>query len=387
MYKTPASLWIIMSAVIILNCSPSRQLDTFMNTKVNVPSYDVSISTRVLHESLVIVDMHSDALLWERDLLEKNSMGHVDIPRLIEGNVAIQAFTIVSNVPLTLNNGCNTAHPDIFCCLSFLQGWPGSAWFSSKERAMLQISRLKEAEKRSGGRFTIILSRSDIDMYLERRKTDSGITAGFIGLEGAYPLDGEADSVNILFDAGVRMISLTHFPDSEMGGSQHGFMKGGLTDEGVKLIKTMNSKGILIDLSHSSRDAIKEILSITDKPVVFSHTGVKGVCDNNRNITDDEIRSIAQNGGVIGVGFFGKATCGDDISAVVDSIEYVIKIAGVDHVALGSDFDGFVTTPVDSSGMIYITDELIRRKHTPEDITKIMGGNTLRVMRQVLPAR
>lgn len=375
----------ILFIINILSCSVSRQIDSFVNSTDNPPDCKLPEETLAVHSRLTIADLHSDALMWERDLLEKNNFGHVDFPRLIDGNVAIQAFTIVSIIPFMMNNSCNFAWTDSYCCLSVLQGWPVKTFFSFRERAFYQIGRLNDAEKRSGGKFTIIRTKSDLEKYLIRRRTDKNITAGFIGLEGAYPLEGSAESINAFFDAGVRMVGMTHFADSEMAGSVHGYGKKGLTDEGRKLVEIIQKKGIIIDLAHASRDTVRDILSISKKPVVFSHTGVKGVCDNNRNITDEEISGVAKTGGVIGIAYFRKAVCGNDISSIVDSIVYVVKLAGIDHVALGSDFDGGVSAPVDSSELVYITDELLRRGFSEPEISKIMGGNTIRVMLEVLP--
>jgi microsomal dipeptidase-like Zn-dependent dipeptidase len=371
--------------LIITSCSMSGQIEGIANRTTGPGPGNVSQDIIDLHKSLIIADLHSDALLWERDLLKENSRGHVDIPRLIHGNVALQSFTIVSNYPFLVNTGCNFAFTDVFCCLTLLQGLPFKTAFSSRERALYQIKKLHDAEKRSGGKFFIIQTRADLDDYLALRKKNRNIAAGFIGLEGAYPLQGKAENLQNFFDAGVRMIGMTHFPDSSMSGSAHGFRKGGLSPEGRRLVKRMQNMGIIIDLSHASRETIKDILEIAEKPVLFSHTGLRGVCDNNRNITDDEIRGIGKNGGVIGVAFFEKATCGTGIDSIIDSMEHVIKIAGIDHVALGSDFDGGVATPFDSSGLILITEALVKRGYSGKDIAKIMGGNAVRVLREVLP--
>ncbi len=376
---------VISALAIFLSCSAARQIDSYVNRTVNPPDYKISEETTALHNSLTIADLHSDALLWERDPAVKSGRGHVDFPRMIEGNVSIQAFTIVSILPFMMNNSCNMAWTDSYCCLSLLQGWPAGTMFSFRDRAVFQINKLHDAEIRSGGKFTIILTKADLDIYLERRKIDKSLTAGFIGLEGAYPLEGDAENINAMFEAGVRMLGMTHFADSNMAGSAHGYEKNGLTQKGRELVELMNKKGIIIDLSHASRETIKDILAITKKPVLFSHTGVTGVCDNNRNITDDEIIGVAKTGGVIGAAFFSKATCSDNVDGIVNTIEYIVKLAGVDHVALGSDFDGGVTVPVDSARMIYITDALIKRGFSESDIRKIMGENTIRVMREVLP--
>jgi microsomal dipeptidase-like Zn-dependent dipeptidase len=372
-------------SMLHLSCSAAHKLDSYVNSTVNPPGYAVSDETIAFHKSLTIVDLHSDSLLWERDLLQRNNTGHVDFPRLAEGNVAVQAFTIVSILPFMMNTGCNLACTDSYCCLSVLQGWPSETMFSFKERAAYQITKLHDAEMRSNGRFTIIMTKADLDNYLVRRKSDKNITAGFIGLEGTYPLGGKAENVNEMFDAGVRMIGMTHFADSDMAGSAHGFNKAGLTREGRELVKLLNKKGIIIDLAHASRETIKDILAVSSKPVLFSHTGLKGVCDNNRNITDEEIKGIALNGGVIGIAFFSKAVCGNDVSSIVNSIVYAVNLAGIDHVALGSDYDGAVSVPVDSARLIYITDALLKKGFTKGEVAKIMGENTIRVMREVFP--
>ena len=376
---------VISAAAIYMSCSAARHLDSYVNRTINPPDNKISEETIAFHNNLLIVDLHSDALLWERDIFVKSERGHVDFPRMIEGNVAIQAFTIVSILPFMMNNSYNLAWTDSYCCLSFFQGWPAGTLFSFRDRAIYQINKLHDAEIRSGGKFTIIRTKSDLDSYLKRRRTDKSLTAGFIGLEGAYPLEGSAENINAMFEAGVRMLGMTHFADSDMAGSAHGFGKNGLTKKGRELVELMNRKGIIIDLSHASRESIKDILAISTKPVIFSHTGVAGVCNNNRNITDEEILGVAKSGGVIGAAFFSKATCSDNVDGIVNTIEYIVKLAGIDHAALGSDFDGAVSVPVDSARMIYITDALLKRGFTESDIRKIMGENTIRVMREVLP--
>ena len=181
------------------------------------------------------------------------------------------------------------------------------------------------------------------------------------------------------------MISFAHFFDNAMAGSAHGIEKGGLTDKGRDLLRRMEGKGIIVDLSHGSARQIDDVLAIATKPVVVSHAGVRGTCDNNRNLSDEQLRAIAANGGLVGIGFWETATCGTDATAIANAILYAAGIMGIDHVGLGSDFDGSVKTPFDATGIVQITDALITAGLSPDDIAKVMGGNQIRLLMQNLP--
>ena len=231
----------------------------------------------------------------------------------------------------------------------------------------------------------LIRTKPDLRIFLERRKQEPGIVAGLLALEGAHALEGEPANVDHLFDAGYRMMSFAHFFDNAMAGSAHGVEKGGLTDKGRDLLKRMEAKGITVDLSHGSARQLEDVLAVATKPVVVSHTGVRGTCDNNRNLSDDQLRAIAANGGMVGIGFWDTATCGKDATAIANAILYAAGIMGVDHVGLGSDFDGSVATPFDATGVVQITDALITAGLSPEDIAKVMGGNQIRLLMQNLP--
>ena len=155
------------------------------------------------------------------------------------------------------------------------------------------------------------------------------------------------------------MMSPSHFFDTPYGGSAHGIEKGGLTDLGREMIRRMEARSMLLDLAHASPATIDDALAVATRPVVVSHTGVRGVADNIRNLTDEQMRGVAATGGVIGIGFWPTACGGDDAAAIVRSIRYAVSIAGVDHVGLGSDFDGAVPVPFDATGMVQITDALL----------------------------
>ena len=294
-------------------------------------------------------------------------------------------FGVVTQSPRGLNIERNDDSTDDIFLLAIAQRWPFRTWFSVKERALYQADRLSDMALRLDGKFVLIRTKRDLRIFLERRKQEPGIVAGLLSLEGAHALEGEPANVDHLFDAGYRMMSFAHFFDNAMAGSAHGVDKGGLTDKGRDLLKRMEAKGITVDLSHGSARQLEDVLAVATKPVVVSHTGVRGTCDNNRNLSDDQLRAIAANGGMVGIGFWDTATCGKDATAIANAILYAAGIMGIDHVGLGSDFDGSVATPFDATGVVQITDALITAGLSPDDIAKVMGGNQIRLLMQNLP--
>lgn len=356
-----------------------------MNQTLNPPPYVASERAADLHRRLLVADLHADSLLWNRDLLDRATRGHVDIPRLIEGNVALQAFTIVTKTPRNMNIDSNTGDTDNITLLALAERWPIAAWGSLKERALYQARKLEDTARRSGGKFTLIKTRGDLSSYLDRRSKEPEITAGFLGVEGAQALDGDLNNLDALFDAGIRMMAPTHFFDNDIGGSAHGVEKGGLTDKGREMIKRMEAKRMIVDVAHASSKTIDDVLAVATRPVVVSHTGVKGTCDNNRNLSDDQLKRIAGTGGVIGIGYWDTAVCGSDAKAIARAIRYAVNIAGVEHVALGSDYDGAIPAPFDTTGLVQITDALIAEGFSEEEVAMIMGRNTLKLLSEVLP--
>jgi membrane dipeptidase len=189
----------------------------------------------------------------------------------------------------------------------------------------------------------------------------------------------------VLFDAGIRMMAPTHFFDNDIAGSAHGVAKGGLTEKGKDLIRRMEAKHMIVDIAHASPATIDEVLAMAKRPVVVSHTGVKGTCDNTRNLSDDHLRAIAKTGGVIGIGFWDTAVCGSDAKAIARAIRYTVNLIGIEHVGLGSDFDGAIPAPFDTTGLAQITDALLAEGFSENDIEKIMGGNLIRLLKENLP--
>ena len=356
-----------------------------MNRTLNPPPYAASERALELHKKLLVADLHADSLLWNRDLLDRGTRGQVDIPRLIEGNVALQAFTIVTQTPRNMNFENNTGDTDNITLLAMAERWPIRAWSSLAERALYQASKLEDTARRANGKFTLIKTSADLSSYLDRRIAEPQITAGFIGVEGAHALDGNLDNLDRLFDAGIRMMAPTHFFDNDIGGSAHGVEKGGLTDKGKEMIRRMEAKHMIVDLAHASPKTVDDVLAIATRPVLVSHTGVKGTCDNTRNLSDAQLKAIAKTGGVVGIAYFDTAVCGTDVQAIAKAIRYTANLIGVDHVALGSDYDGAVAVPFDTTGVVLITDALLAEGFTDEEVGKIMGRNTLRFLLQNLP--
>ncbi len=363
------------------------QLEKRLNVTLYPPPYLASERAVELHKKLLVVDLHADSLLWSRDLLERGTRGHVDVPRLIEGNVALQSFTVVTKTPYVwkMNIERNDDTTDNITILAIAQRWPTATWSSLTQRALYQARKLQDTAARSAGKFTLIRTSAELSSYLDRRIAEPHITAGFLGIEGAQALDGNLDNIDVLFDAGFRMMSPSHFFDTDIGGSAHGVEKGGLTDKGKEMVRRMEAKRMIVDVAHASAKTIDDVLALATRPVFVSHSGVKGTCDNQRNLSDEQLKGIARTGGVIGIGYWDTAVCGKDAKAIAKAIRYTANLVGVDHVGLGSDFDGAVAEPFDTSGLVQITDALLAEGFTDEEIGKIMGRNVLRLLIQNLP--
>lgn len=361
-----------------------RMVADSMNVVINKPPYQVSEKANQLHEKLFVVDMHADSLLWKRDLTQKDSIGQVDFPRMFEGNVALQAFTVVTKTPKGMNIENNTGETDNIFWLTLSEMQPLENLSSLTGRAVFQAKKLHQFQDKMPKLFRIIKTKKDLQLFIESRKHEK-IVGGWLGIEGAHALDGKVENVDVLYDAGFRMMSPSHFFDNEMGGSAHGVEKYGLTEKGKEMIRRMEQKGMIVDIAHASKKTIDDVLAMATKPVVVSHTGVKGTCDNNRNLSDEQLRAIAKTGGVIGIGFWDTAVCGEDVKAIAKAIRYTANVVGAEHVGLGSDYDGSVKVPFDTSGVGLITEALLNEGFTEEEIAKIMGGNMLKLLSENLP--
>lgn len=360
-------------------------MDRKMNTVASPPPYPASSEAQALHQTLFVADLHDDVLLWDRNLLDRHDHGHTDVPRLLEGHVGLQVFSTVTKTPRGLNYESNSADSDNITPLVIAQRWPARTWNSLLERALYQGELLDKAAADSQGRLTLIRSRDDLTRYLAAWQKDPKRLAGVLATEGLHPLEGKLENIDRMYDAGFRIMGLTHFFDNEVGGSAHGLKKGGLTEFGRQVVPRLEEKKMLIDLAHASRPLIDDVLAIAKRPVIVSHTGVAGTCPGPRNLTDAHLRGIANTGGVIGIGYWDGAVCETSVDAIVKAMRYAADKVGVEHIALGSDFDGAVNAPFDTTGLAQLTQGLAKAGFSNQDIAAIMGGNVRRLLLESLP--
>lgn len=348
--------------------------------------YEVSEAAKKLHETLIIGDWHADSTLWNRDLGKKSDYGQLDIPRMQAGNQALQMFTTVTKSPAGLNYDKNKGDSaDNITRLAFAQRWPVDTWKSLTARALFQAKKLHKVAEQHPEDFKLIKSQGDLLEWQRLRKKSPRLVGGLIGTEGSHALDGKLENIQVLFDAGFRMMSLQHFFDNKLGGSLHGINGEGLSKFGRQALQKMQELKIVIDVSHSSEQVVRDALKFSTRPLVVSHTGFKGHCDTARNIPDELMQKIAALGGLIAVGFWDAAICDTHPRAIAQAIAYGIELVGDDHVALGSDFDGSVTTAIDASELVAITHELMVLKVPENSIRKVMGLNMLRLLKAQLP--
>ncbi len=375
---------LFVGAILAFAIAPGI-VERAQNKVLRQPPYAASAETRRFHNTLFVADLHADALLWNRDLLSVGSYGHVDIPRLAQGGVALQVFSVVTQVPGDQNYEQNELRSDLITPLAILQRWPIASWSSPKARALYQAQKLRDCAARSAESFTVIDSSPALERFVEQRRANPARVAGLLAIEGLQAIEGNLTDLDALRAAGFRMMGLTHFFDNQLGGSAHGTAKAGLTDFGREVVRRMEERQILVDLAHASPRMIDDVLGMATRPLVASHTGLKGSCEHIRNLSDAHARRIAATGGVIGIGYWDAAACDVSAAGIVRAIQYAVGVAGVDHVGLGSDFDGATTTPFDTTGVPLITEGLRNAGFPDDDIAKVMGGNVLRLLRQALP--
>ena len=372
-------------AIVIAFAIVPGMVDRRMNMVVSAPHVVITDAANALHRTLLVADMHADELLWGRDLLARADHGHVDLPRMSDGNVALQVFSVVTKTPRDMNYDQNTGETDNITLLAMVQRWPLSSLRSLRARAIHQADRLHDAVTRSGGRLVLVTDRASLTAFLTARKAVPGTHAALLAIEGLHALDGKLESVDTLHAHGFRMLGLTHFFDNEVAASAHGVTHGGLTALGRQVIQRMESLHIVVDLAHASPQTVREVLAMATRPVVVSHTGVAATCPGPRNLTDEQLRAIAANGGVVGIGYWDAAVCTLGAASIAKAIRHAVDVAGIDHVGLGSDFDGATSTPFATDGLAEITQALLALNFSPNEIAKVMGGNVFTLLGATLP--
>ncbi|MFP6654821.1 MAG: membrane dipeptidase [Myxococcota bacterium] len=372
---TVAFLWIVLAS----------QFEGFINRVDPAILPAISPHARALHETSLVVDLHSDSLLFGRNLLKRSDLGHVDLPRLIEGGAGLQVFSLPTIVPFGLNIESNERPGIDAITIGGLAQLSRAAWLSPLERALYRARQLHDYARASKGQLVLIKDQAGLQKLLAARAQGAGTIGALLAIEGAHAMEGDPANLQRLYDAGYRMIGLTHFFDNRYAGSAHGVHKGGLTKLGRNTIVAMEKLGVIVDLAHVSPIAIEEILALVTRPTVVSHTGVRGTCDNRRNLSDEHIRQIAAGGGVIGIGYWETAVCGRAPADIAAAIGHVVRLVGADHAALGSDYDGGTTVGFDTSQLRALTQALIEEGLDDGAVRKVLGENVLRLFRATLP--
>jgi membrane dipeptidase len=383
---SPIGLVFVGLVLILFFVVAPPMLDDDQNPVDAHQPYQISPEAAALHSSLIVGDWHADSLLWMRDLSQQYDYGHLDFPRMQKGNMALQMFTTVTKSPSGQNYDSNESDArDNITALALMQRWPLATLNSLAERALFQADKLHQLAENHPDDLMLITSRAQLAEFLQRRQSNPKLIGGLLGTEGSHALDGKLDTIQRLYDHGFRMMSLQHFFDNKLGGSLHGTSGAGLTPFGRDAVAKMLELGIMIDVSHSSEAVVADTLAISDRPLLVSHTGFQGHCQSPRNISDDLMQQIAAGGGLIAVGYWDGAICGNSPATVAEAIVYGIGLVGEDHVSLGSDFDGTVTTSFDGSEMAVITQELLEANLSEEQVRKVMGGNMLQFLQTWLP--
>jgi len=316
-----------------------------------------------VHERCFIVDAHADTVLHavrgERHFAHRSEKGHVDLPRLAEAGVDVQFFAHYIEPEYKPDRG-------LFRFLQILDVF---------------YHQLEEGKDLA----EVALSAGDI-----RHITGQGKIACIIAVEGGEAIQGDLGVLRMLHRLGVRSFGLTwnqrNLLADGVGETRTG---GGLTRAGVEAVRELNRLGILVDVSHLSEPGFWDVLEVTGAPVIASHSNARAICDHPRNLSDRQIRALAENGGVMGLNFCPAFVQAEDPSVehLLHHVDHIVSLVGVDHVGLGSDFDGISATPrglEDVTCLPRFTQCLVDNGYSCEAVEKLLGGNFMRVMDEVL---
>ncbi len=390
--KKLITVFMLLIVLIILVIGASvvymgRNSYELSNTVVMTPPY--AIDPDVMPD-LLIADMHADTFNFETDFFTRSRVGQVDLPRIGDAEISLMTFAIATEVPFSIMRkppGGNPRGGNLVTLGAFSELEPIANWFSQYERGLYAINYAHDLIAQKPERMKLVENRADLQQVLDSNREKPGSMLGIVlSVEGSHILEGDPDRLDTLYAKGVRMLSLTHAFDNEAGGSSEGVEKRGITPYGEALLQKMQQLGIIIDIAHASPALADDLLDRARSPVVYSHGGVRGMCDIDRNISDHTLERVKENGGLVGIGFWPLVLCDQsDVGAIVDTIRYVADKIGVDHVALGSDFDGGVRTVFDVSGVPLLTQALLADGFSEMDVRKIMGENYINLLRGSLP--
>jgi len=327
-----------------------------------------SDAARAIHAEHPAIDLHADTLMWSRwldyDIHKAHEPplpfaalgGHVDLPRMREGGMGAQFFGLVS-LPLAdrPRGMARTVHEQI----------------DALDRQLLNKSS------------SVRLVRKAHEIEQCKRE---GVMGALLGIEGAHALEGSLDNVGVFARRGVRYIGLLHFSANEAGYPAYGRGRrddDGLTRWGFGLVERCEAEDVIVDLAHINKKGFLDACRVAKKPPIVSHTGVIGAFEHWRNIDDEQLRAVADKGGVVGVIFCPKFVGGDGLEPVVRHLKHIVDIVGEDAPALGSDWDGFIipTKPLkDPRGLPLLTDALLDAGFSEKAVGKLLRDNVMRVL-------
>lgn len=337
---------------------------------VPIPSPDARVVA--IHEQSVFADMHAHPSRFHRNNLETILPQEIELYR--RSNIDIAVANISTDMAY---DGRYTNRDGTYIDGGEYKPAPGETYALSADR----LARLSETFERG-----YAVHADTPGSVLEARQNNR--VAIMPALEGADALEGDINNLYEMHANGLRLIQLLHFRNNELGHTQTWpYSPGGLTEFGRLVVRESNRLGLIIDMAHSSEQTIAEVLELSVHPVIFSHGGVRKFTDHDRAVTDDQIRAIAAKGGVIGIWPHGRHI--EDVAEMVDYMEHVIKIGGVDHVGIGSDLRGISTYVKgfdESANFHAIAAEFLARGYSDADVGKIMGGNFFRVWQTVSSA-
>lgn len=388
--RLPLAAGVVLALVLSFFFAVPVYVDASMNRLDTSAAVPVTARAAQLHATLTVADLHDDVLLWDRGLMGPQRRGHTDVARLARGNVTLQVFSTVTKTPKGQNYERNPSTTDNITLLAVASRWPPRAWRSPLARALHQGRKLERSAALADGHLILVRTAADLRNALQRRtewhgSADTRPVVGILSTEGLQALEGDLANVDTLFAHGFRMAGLAHFFDNEVAGSAHGEAKGGLTPLGRDVVRRMQELGMLVDLAHASPAAFGEALAMATRPVVVSHVGVQATCPGPRNLTDDQLRTLAANGAIIGIGFWDGAVCGTSPRDVAKAIRHAVDVAGLAHVALGSDWDGATTVAMGGDSIAQLTQALLDAGFTEAEIRAVMGDNAIRFLLANLP--
>ena len=336
-----------------------------------VPTIPADLDSRIaaINEKYIFADMHAHPSRFHRENVESISAEEIEVYRsnyfdLFVANISSDmAFSgeYVNRDGTEVKKG--QYKPD-----------PGEAF-------SLSADRLKRLQKTVELGFAV---HADIpaDVIAARERNEVAVMPA---LEGADALEGNIENLREMHRMGLRLIQLIHFRNNELGHMQtYPYSPGGLTHFGREVVREANKLGIIIDLAHANNETIMDVLELSEHPAIFSHGGVRAMTEHDRAVTDEEIQAFASKGGVIGIWPHGKHI--ETVELMVDYIEHVVKVGGIDHVGIGSDLRGISAYSEgfdEAANFRAIAAELINRGHTDEAVGKVMGGNFFRVWQTV----